>query len=301
VRAVHDALPEPQPIALGELGEELGALRLCEPAALETVQTSLARHGQLCPIGVFAQGGVLQVFDGFKRVRAARALGWATVHGQLAAVDAVEAKLRLAALHERRGLSEIEEAWLVRSLYRDDKLSQPQIAARLGRHKSWVCRRLMLVESLDAELGAQVRLGLLGARAAVALAALPRGNQPAAATVVSRRGLTVVQTARLVTEILEQPAGERSVWIARRLEAAPMAAPRTRARPPKTEAQALGEDIETLRRVAARLHARLAGTPLLSLGASAAEIVEGALARLVPVLRALSTTLATITAEDHAS
>jgi hypothetical protein len=219
------------------------------------------------------------------------------VHGLIAPVDVVEAKLRLAALHERHGLSEIEEAWLVRSLYRDDKLSQPQIAARLGRHKSWVCRRLMLVESLDAELGAQVRLGLLGPRAAVALAALPRGNQAAAAAVVTRRGLTVRQTEHLVLEILEQPADARAAFIARRLEAPAPVTPRTTDRPPKTEAQAIGEDIETLSRIAARLHVRLAATPLIALGA-AAEIVGDALARLAPVLRALSTTLTKVIGQD---
>lgn len=298
MRAVHDARRELQPIAIDELGEQLGALRLCDPAALDAVQTSLARHGQLAPIGVFLDGDTLQVFDGFKRVRAARALGWSKVHGELAAVDAVEAKLRLVALHERgRGLSEIEEAWLVRALYRDDKLSQSQIAARLGRHKSWVCRRLMLVESLDAELSAQVRLGLLAARAAVALAALPRGNQAAAAAVVIRRGLTVHQAERLVTEILEQPEAARAAWIDLRLDAAPAATPPTAARTPKTETQAIGDDIETLRRVAARLHARLAATPLIALGA----IVGDALVRLAPVLRALSATLAKAIGEDKAA
>jgi ParB/RepB/Spo0J family partition protein len=301
VRAVDAAVLEPQAIAIDELGEQLGGLRLSERASIDAVQMSLARHGQLSPIGVFVDSGALQVFDGFKRVRAARALGWSTLSALLAAVDAVEAKLRLATLHERgRGLCEIEEAWLVRSLYRDDKLSQPQIAARLGRHKSWVCRRLMLVESLDTELGAQVRLGLLAARAAIALAALPRGNQTAAAAVVIRRGLTLRQTERLVTEILQQPEEGRPGWIERRMDAGPPATSRPALRAPKTEGQAIGEDIETLRRVAARLHARLAATPLIALGA-AAEIVGDALIGLVPVVRALSATLAKVIGEDKAA
>ena len=37
---------------------------------------------------------------------------------------------------------------LVRSLYREERLSQPQIAMFLARHKSWVCRRVALAESL---------------------------------------------------------------------------------------------------------------------------------------------------------
>src|SRR5690606_7639088 len=118
-------------------------------------------------------------------------------------VGVVDAKVQIAAMHDGRHLTEIEEAWLVRSLHREDGLSQGAIAQRLGRHKSWVCRRLILVESLSDALQAEVRLGLLAPRAAVALAALPRGNQQPASAVVIRRGLTVRQTELFVAEILE--------------------------------------------------------------------------------------------------
>ena len=71
---------------------------------------------------------------------------WTTLFARIDDVNAIEAKLRVAELHDRRGLTELEEAWLVRSLYRDDGLGQPEIARRMSRHKSWVWRRLMLVE-----------------------------------------------------------------------------------------------------------------------------------------------------------
>jgi len=45
----------------------------------------------------------------------------------------------------------IEEAWIVHSLARDDSLSQQQMAKLFGRHKSWVSRRLALVERLCPE------------------------------------------------------------------------------------------------------------------------------------------------------
>jgi hypothetical protein len=47
----------------------------------------------------------------------------------------------------------------------------------MGRHKSWGLRRLMLVESLDPGVQADVRLGLIAVLAAVAVSRLPRGNQ----------------------------------------------------------------------------------------------------------------------------
>ena len=67
----------------------------------------------------------------------------------------------------------------MRSLYREDHLNQPTIARLLSRHKSWVWRRLMLVESLETCVQSDVRLGLIAPRAAVALSRLPRGNQQA--------------------------------------------------------------------------------------------------------------------------
>jgi hypothetical protein len=59
----------------------------------------------------------------------------------------------------RQQLSDLEEAWLVRALYREDRLNQPQIAQLVGRHKSWVCRRLVLAEGLTSNVEPVVRLG----------------------------------------------------------------------------------------------------------------------------------------------
>ncbi|MEW6254012.1 MAG: ParB N-terminal domain-containing protein, partial [Planctomycetota bacterium] len=187
---------------VSRLGERLGALRLCAPADVASVQRSLEQQGQLSAVTVFAVGDGVEVVDGFKRLRAARGLGWEEVQVRALDVDIVEAKLAIARLHERVGLTELEEAWLVRSLYRDDGLSQPEIAARLRRHKSWVSRRLLVAEALDEVVQADVRLGLLMPRAAVELAQLPRGNQQQAARVVVRGGMTVRQTAQFVGDLL---------------------------------------------------------------------------------------------------
>ena len=46
-----------------------------------------------------------------------------------------------------RGMKELEEAWIVHALVREDGLSQVQVAELLERHKSWVSRRLALLET----------------------------------------------------------------------------------------------------------------------------------------------------------
>ena len=195
---------ETRQVEIAALGERLSALRLCEATAVTAVRRSLEQHGQLSALTLFAAGDGLEIIDGFKRVRAARSLGWPALSARIDDVGAVDAKLRLRELHDRRGLTELEEAWLVRSLHREDRVSLPEIARRMGRHRSWIWRRLMLVEALDPVVQADVRLGLIAARSAVAVSRLPRGNQQAASAVVIRRGLTVRQTELLVDETLEQ-------------------------------------------------------------------------------------------------
>jgi ParB-like chromosome segregation protein Spo0J len=291
-------------VALSDLGDGLSALRLCDAAALEGMRRSLHRYGQLSAVHVFAEGGQLEILDGFKRVRAARALGLPTLRARVADVDPAGAKVQLLALHDRRGLTELEEGWLIRSLYREHNLSQPAIAARLGRHKSWVFRRLMLVEALDPAVQGDVRLGLLAARAAVAVSQLPRGNQHAAAGVVIRRGLTVRQTELLVAELLDLGDDDaRAQQLAQRLDgAAPHASRGVRAtRAARSEVDWMAGDIRTLRLVAARLEARLSGGALHTIGVEAAVLAQQSLTALVPVLGALGRTITLVCGEGPAS
>ncbi len=291
-------------VELAVVGERLGSLRLCDAAALEATRRSLSRHGQLSAVTLFVEADRLEVVDGFKRVRAARALGWPAILARVDDVGAAQAKVLLCELHERRGLTEIEEGWLVRSLYRDDGLTQPEIARRMSRHKSWVCRRLMLVEALDPVVQADVRLGLLAPRAAVAVGRLPRGNQPAASAVVVRRGLTVRQTELLVDSVLDcGDAGTRAALLARRLDAAtPGPRPGTRStRAVRNEADWMSADVARVREIAARLEARLLGTPLGAFTPAAAEILRDALSRLSPVLQALDAVIGRVTGREDAA
>jgi ParB-like chromosome segregation protein Spo0J len=293
-----EALEETAVVELTQLGERLSALRLCEPPALLGVRRSLEQHGQLVPLLLFVHEGRLEILDGFKRVRAARALGWSRLRARIDDVGPVDAKLRLREVHGGRPLCELEEAWLVRALYRDDRMSLPQIASRLGRHRSWVWRRLMFVESLDKVVQNDVRLGLLVPRAAVAVSRLPRGNQQATSEVVIRLGLTVRQTDLLVTEVLaaRDPAA-REALIARRLEgpASPRPPGPRPSRALRSEADYLSADILRVREISARLEARLLATPLEALTPAAAELMRDALVRLVPVLRALDDVIGTVT------
>ena len=158
----------------------------------------------------------------------------------------------------------------------------------LGRHKSFVCRRLTLAEGLSDGITASVRLGLLSATAARELARLPRGNQDAVAQAVAKRGMTTRQAARLVDALLAAPAAE---WD-RLLEQAPQAAPPSKGGAPRrTPGEQLVADAWTMKHVAARLHARLLERSLPSLGREACATVSRELLDLRAALRALCETL----------
>jgi len=287
------------PIALAELGDSLCSLRLCGPDAVRQMRVSLGRHGQLTAVATYrAATGALEVLDGFKRLRAARELGLGTLRAHVVADDATTAKVALWLLNDGAGLSELEQAWLIRSLYRDDALNQPQIGHLFGRHKSWVCRRLLLAEALDETLQADVRLGLLAARTACILSRLPRGNQRAAADVVVRRGLTVQQAQTLVWTLLECPDDRaRAAVLDRELErTTPLAAaPRNRDRTP---AEWILSDTGAVTRLCGRLQARLCEAPIAALGVEAAALVRAALSDLVPILGALRRRIEHSTGKD---
>ena len=72
---------------------------------------------------------------------------------------------------------ELEEAWIIHALVREDGMSQVEVAELLGRHKSWVCRRLALIERLGAKARDDLRVGLLSPTAARQIVRLPQGNQ----------------------------------------------------------------------------------------------------------------------------
>jgi ParB-like nuclease domain len=276
-------------VAPSELGESLAAMRLCAPQAQQAMQRSLSTLGQLTPLQAYRVGHELQTFDGIKRLRAARTLSWPKLRVEVHALDAPGAKVRLLLCNASSGLSELEVAWVVRALYREDQLGQPRIAQLLHHDKSWVCRRLTLAEGLSDELTASVRLGLVSATAAVELARLQRCNQEAVAQVVVRRGLTTRQTARLVDALL---AASQEEWPKLLEQVAPSAPP-----PPKgsaarrTPGEELVADAWAMKRIAARLHARLLERALTSLGAPACEVASRELTELRATLVALTQTL----------
>ncbi len=283
---------------IADLGEHLVVLRVLDPGAVREVERSIARYGQLTPLVVYRSPEQrLEIIDGFKRLRAARALRLGELAVREIDADGSQAKAAVYVLNQRHGISEIEESWLVRALYRDDHLTQPAIGHLLQRHKSWVCRRLALAEDLEPGIAADVRLGLVPVRTAIALARLPRGNQAVAAAAVG--GLTTRQAERLVQAVLDTPVGPaRDAVFAAAAQHAPTAPSPSRRSAARTPAEWATLDIAQLTRVAARLQARLLERPLEAHGEPHADRLARTLGELRPVLVALLSTLDRLTRKD---
>lgn len=279
-------------IAPSELRSSLCALRLCAPEAQQEMQLSLSKLGQLTPVLAWpsGEGTQLEIFDGMKRWRAAQALSWPTLRVEVHALDAPGAKARLFRCNAGAALSDLEQAWVVRSLYREDRLNQPQIARLLGRDKSWVCRKLTLAEGLSDELTANVRLGLVSATTVRELVRLPRGNQDEAAKVAIRRGLTTRQTSTLVETLLSAPPEQCPKLLEEVSQPLSFKGPKGGALR-RTPGEQIVADVWAMKRLAARLHARLLERSLQSFGPAACTTVGRELAELHATLCALNKTI----------
>jgi len=135
---------------LERIDERLQRYRLHNVNAERAVFHSLERYGQLSPVVVCVLEHQIILIDGFKRLRAARKIkGMTQLHARRMLVNEQSAKAAIYTLnHVGQQPQELEEAWIVYSLVREDGLSQVEAAELLGRHKSWVNRRLAMMERL---------------------------------------------------------------------------------------------------------------------------------------------------------
>ena len=190
-------------LTLAQLGERYRRYRLPDPGAEAAMAGSFQRYGQLTPVVVCRREETHEVLDGFKRLAAARALGLKTLSIRLLEADERAAKAAIHGLNQTgRRPQEWEEAWIVHALVREDGMTQVEVAELLGRHKSWVCRRLALVEKLTNEAREDLRLGLLSTTAARSLVRLPAGNQVDVLATLHRDELTAAELDGVVDLLL---------------------------------------------------------------------------------------------------
>jgi ParB family transcriptional regulator, chromosome partitioning protein len=183
-----------------EIGEHYGRYRLHVPEAERAMAKSLERYGQLSPVVVCRRGERYELIDGFKRLAAARRLAQIDVlSARLMEADERTVKAAIYGLNRAGGRTrELEEAWIIHALVREDGMSQVEVAELLGRHKSWVCRRLALLERLGSKARDELRVGLLSPTTARQLVRLPQGNQGEVLDTMRREALSGAEVKGVV-------------------------------------------------------------------------------------------------------
>jgi ParB/RepB/Spo0J family partition protein len=203
-------------IALSEIGQSYGVYRIVNPRADAAMSKSIRKYGQISPVVCVRTDGGYELIDGFKRLRACVSLNQKVLKVKTMQVSGRVSKAAMIQLNRSgRTISEMEEALVVQSLYREDGLTQTEIAVLLGRDKSWVSRRVSLIERLSEEVQEDIRLGLLPAVTGRELSKLPRGNQKEVAEAILKHHYTTREAAKLIGYLFSRPRWESSVILAR--------------------------------------------------------------------------------------
>jgi ParB-like chromosome segregation protein Spo0J len=201
--------------ALEVFDERYACYRLAARQAEEEMIASLRQFGQMSPVVGCLREERPCLIDGFKRLWSARVIEEIRVLAtRLIEVDDRQAKAAIYRLNQvGRRIHVLEEAWLAYALVREDGLSQLEVGQLLGKHKSWVCRRLALLERLADQARQDLQLGLLSPSAARQLIRLPRGNQGECLESVRREGLSVGEVRGVVDLLLASSTREQKDFV----------------------------------------------------------------------------------------
>jgi ParB family chromosome partitioning protein len=181
-----------------------------DEAALAELADSIKAQGLMQPIlarGV--PGGRYEIIAGERRWRACQLAGLAEVPVLVRDVpDAVALKMALIENIQRENLNPLEEAQGLQRLINEFEMTHQGVAESVGRSRVTVTNLLRLL-NLAKPVQGRLMDGELDMGHARALLALSHAKQVEAAGEVSRRGLSVRETERLVARLLNpRPAVE---------------------------------------------------------------------------------------------
>ena len=175
---------------------------------LEGLTDSVRELGVLQPVLVRASGEGYELIAGERRWRAAKRAGLPTIPAIVRAADD-ESSLEQALVENlhRQDLNALEEAAAYQQLIEDFRLTQDQVAKRVGKSRSAVTNHLRLFQ-LPPAVQKLVGEGLVSAGHAKALLGHPdRSYQELLARRVVAESLSVRELERLVKERLDLEAG----------------------------------------------------------------------------------------------
>lgn len=155
-------------VELSQLELRYSELRIADRQGQAKLMASMASEGQLSAVAVVATEVAERfvLIDGYARVKVLRQLGRDLAHAVMLKMSEADALVMSHRLEGQRRRSALEDGWLLLRLTQDHGMKPGDLATRLGRSRSWVSRRLGLVQVLPLSVQKRVRRGQLSAQVA---------------------------------------------------------------------------------------------------------------------------------------
>lgn len=173
--------------------------RIRHPRAVLRMADSLEQFGQLMPIVVAADKSFGHVLiDGYLRVNALKRMKKDMVWARLCGKSEADALVDMIAGMQGRAWDVYEQGAVLRELHLHHQMSRRRIARHLGKDVSWVSRRLLIFETLDDDMIALVRSGVISSWSAQRiLLPLARANSDHARQLADALKKESISTRRL--------------------------------------------------------------------------------------------------------
>lgn len=141
--------------------------RLQKPEIVSSFVVSIENSSTITPVITVREGDFSFVLiDGYLRVRALSRCGKDTVLAEIWPCKEWEAILIVLMRARDRKWQALEQALMIRELTDRHNLSQAEVAHLMGRHQSWVSRRLCLLDTLSEGIVELVQKGYISSWAA---------------------------------------------------------------------------------------------------------------------------------------
>lgn len=203
-----------QEVPLSEFDLSLASVRIINPGRILQVEKSMRVHGQLQAVIARVHENKYQLIDGFKRFFASENLLMETLQCRVLDIDLPQAKVLLLSYNRpHHSMEAWEEALVLQDLQQTHSLDQRSLAELLGYSRSWVSRRLSLIEKIDEKVSSRIMMGELSSSQARALTRLPRGNQCDLAGAIINFNLTSRQSDTLVDAFLKAKDEDQQRYI----------------------------------------------------------------------------------------
>lgn len=182
--------------------------RVFNEQALQELSDSIKEHGILQPLVVVPVGdGTYQLIVGERRLRASKMAGLAKVPVMIRDFLEEQKKLELALIEniQRHNLDPIEEATAYQQLVDQYKLTQEEVAKKVGKGRTTVTNMLRLLH-LPLKIQNAVAEGTISEGHARSILAMPgMEKQLALLDLIVKENMTVRQVEDKVRELLERP------------------------------------------------------------------------------------------------